>query len=51
MACKGVKRSLCRVLVGKSEGKNLLEDLDTNGRLNIKMDPTEIGSDVWTGMI
>jgi hypothetical protein len=28
VAYDGVKRSACRVLVGKSEGKSALEDLD-----------------------
>jgi hypothetical protein len=27
------RRSACRILVGKPEGKNCCEDLDVNGRL------------------
>jgi hypothetical protein len=48
MACEGVKRSACWVLVGKSEGKNPSEELDVYGRMNIKWVLTFIGLDVWT---
>jgi hypothetical protein len=51
MTCSEVKRSACRVLVGKSEGKSPLEDPDLCGRINIKMDLTEIGWDMWTRLI
>jgi len=33
VACRGEKRNAYRVLVGKHEGKNHVEDLDISGRV------------------
>jgi hypothetical protein len=43
----GEERNVYRVLVGKPEGKRLLESPRCGWEDNIKMDPREIG---WGGM-
>ena len=43
----GERRGVCRVLVGKPEGKNHLGDPGIDGRTIFKMDLQEVG--VWTG--
>ena len=44
IVCMGVKKNSCRVLMGKSEGKRLLERLTHNLENNIKMALGEVGS-------
>jgi hypothetical protein len=48
IARMGEKRNACRVLVGKPEGKKLLERPKRRREDNIKMDLREIG---WTGFM
>jgi hypothetical protein len=45
----GKKRKVCRVLVGKSEGKRPLERLRRRWENGLKMDLREIGYMVWIG--
>jgi len=42
-------RGVCKVLVGKSEGKRLLGRPRRRWDDNIKMDLQEVGCEVWTG--
>ena len=43
MACVNDRRGVCRVLVGKPDGKGPLEDLGIDGRVILKMDLEEVG--------
>jgi hypothetical protein len=43
------RRGVCRVLVGKLEGKRLLSRHRRRWKDNIKMDLQEVGCGVWTG--
>jgi hypothetical protein len=47
----GEKRNACRILVGKPEGKRPLGRPRHRSMDNIKMDLTEIGGVVLTGLI
>jgi len=43
VACVNDRRGVCRVLVGKPDGKGPLEDLGIDGRVILKMDLEEVG--------
>jgi hypothetical protein len=43
-------RGMCRVLMGKSEGKKPLGRPRCRWEDNIKMDYQEVGCGVWTGL-
>jgi len=51
VARMGKRRGVCRDLVGKSEGKRLLERPRRRWEDNIKMDLQEVGCRVLTGLI
>jgi hypothetical protein len=51
VARMGAKRNAYRVLVGKSEGKEPLEDLDVGGRSIPKWILERLDGMVWTGLI
>ena len=44
----GERRGVCKVLAGKTEGNDCLEDPRVD---NIKMDLQEVRWGVWTGLI
>jgi hypothetical protein len=44
-SCMGKMRGVCRLLVGKPEGKRPRH----RWKDNVKMDPQEVGLWVWTG--
>jgi hypothetical protein len=46
----GEERGVCRVLVGKPEGKRLLGRCRRRWEDNIRMDLQEVGCGVWTGL-
>ena len=43
VACRGERRGVCRILVGKPEGKSLLVRLSRRREDNIKMNLQEVG--------
>jgi len=51
VACKGERRGLYMLLVGKPEGKRLLGRPRCRWEDNIKMDLQEVGCGAWTGSI
>jgi hypothetical protein len=46
----GEERGVCRVLVGKPEGKRSLGRPRRRWEDNIRMDVQEVGCGVWTGL-
>ena len=51
VVCKGERKGLYRVLVGKPEGKRPLGRPRRKSEGNIKMDLQEVGWGLWTGLI
>ena len=49
VARMGERRGVCRVLVGKPEGKRPLGRPGRRWKDNIKMDLQEVGCGAWTG--
>jgi hypothetical protein len=49
MACMGEGRNVYRVLVGKLEGKDHLEDQDIDGRMGSKWTLERLVGEVWSG--
>jgi len=49
VACKGERRGVYRVFVGKPEGKIPLGKCRHRWEDNIKVDLQEVGGGVWTG--
>jgi hypothetical protein len=47
----GESRDAYRVLVGKTEGKNLLEDPDVDGRVILRWIFRKWDVEIWTGWI
>ena len=51
VACMGERRDVCRVLVGKPEGKRPLEDPGVCGRIILRWFFRKWDVGVWTGSI
>jgi hypothetical protein len=51
VARTGERRAVCRVLVGRAEGKKPLGKPRRRREGNIKMDLQEVGCGAWTGLI
>ena len=51
VACMRERRDVCRVLVGKPDGKRPLGRPRRRWEDNIKMDFQEVGCGAWTGLI
>jgi hypothetical protein len=51
VVCMGNRRGAYRVLVGKPEGKNHLEDPDVDGRIILKWIFSKWNGGAWTGLI
>jgi hypothetical protein len=49
MACMGEGRNVYRVLVGKPEGKNHLEDQGVDGRMGSKWTLGSLVGGLWSG--
>jgi hypothetical protein len=49
VACIGQGRNVCRVLVGKPEGKNHLKDQGVDGRMGSKWSLGRLAGGVWSG--
>jgi hypothetical protein len=50
VAWMGEERDMCRVLVGKPEGKRPLGRPRCRWKDNVRMDLQEVGYGVWTGL-
>jgi hypothetical protein len=51
IACMGKMRNVYKILVGKLEGRDHLEDLGTDGKIILELIAGKLGRKIWAGFI